>query len=273
MRGGQAGPSPPRTSSLPPLLCPQSLAALPGLAAFPHFYQALSRLILLLLSLTALPLLSLLQSKFFTLSLFSSLSLALLFFLIFKNTFCLLCFSLAFLPFVCRVLFFPCHVCASRGPLSAHTLLPHISASLLPCSIPSCSVHGKQHSGTEERRGRSSGMTSFSPFSLSFSLFPYPPALSPLFPPRPSSLPTCSPALPSRFAIRLCSAIPATRFLQDMTEEEGFEVRGSTPWRRWLGEQPYSPSPWPCHRYTQLLQGKMGLLLSSLFSGSVSTCL
>lgn len=177
----------------PPALCPQPLAALPRAAAFPHFYQALSCLILLLLSLTALPLLSLFQSKFFTLSLFSSLSLAhSFFFLLFFKILSAFCASLSLSCHfsLSSALLSPPRLCLLRSPPCTCISPPHLHLpSPLAGSHPAPSVV----SNAVAWRERPSSSACISPFSLSFPLFPYTPALSPISHLPLSSLSTCSP--------------------------------------------------------------------------------
>lgn len=145
-RGGQAHPWPSCATQPPSSACSPSALCLVLLPS-PTFYQALSHLILLLLSLTALSLLSQLQSQYFTLSLFSSLS---LFFFLILSAFCaapsLSChFSLS------RALLSPPQLCFLQSPL--HT---SFSLTFLPLSSPgrvsSCFHHSEQH--IERWRGK-----------------------------------------------------------------------------------------------------------------------
>lgn len=251
----QPCPQPPSSAHSPSAL-PTSPSALPGLAAFPYFYQALSHLILLLLSLTALSLLSQLQSQYFTLSLFPPYR---SFFFSFKY----------FLPSVllprspaislCQELSCLHQGCASCSPLCSQVSPPHFC---LP--PPLAGSHPASTTASSTQRG--GGKKDLWALIL-FPLFPPISCLVPLFPP-PHGL--CSPAQPVCHDTGQghCSAIPASRLLQDTAQEEGFEVQ---PQRRCLGEQPCFPCPWCAKVHITPL--RKSLLLSPLFPGSVSACL
>lgn len=189
-RGGQAHPWPSCATQPPSSACSPSALCLVLLPS-PTFYQALSHLILLLLSLTALSLLSQLQSQYFTLSLFSSLSL----FFFFFNTFCLLCCSLALLPFLSVKSSSLSTTVVLPAVPSAHKFLPDISASFLPWQ--GLILLPPQRAAHREVEGKKDlwALIPFSPFSL--PSFPPSPALSLFF-----HLHVGSPALLTQFTLR-----------------------------------------------------------------------